>query len=384
MLFPFHDDQPTTRLPLLTVAIIVINVVVFLGTASLDENELNDVTIQYGFVPARLKQLFGDQQPVTVEFETEEWQVGFQPQVVTKRVVLPPSPGAVALSLLTMMFLHGGILHLAGNMWFFWLYGNNIEDRLGHVLFGIFYLTGGLIASLCHWAVSSGPEATMPTIGASGAVAAVLGAYAVTYPWARVRTLVFFFIITIIELPALVVLGFWFLGELVSGLVALDGGASSNVAFWAHIGGFAFGAVVMPVLCRFVPEITPPALPEDPYSPGYPHGSDWERYPQQSPPGYGQPGYGQPGYGFGQYRTLRPAQHSAPLNEDDVIFLDEFGRPIRQPSSREPHRPRPSEPPPGQRGPYPMDDSVRRVVDDSVHRHEQDIRRQDDIRFEDR
>jgi membrane associated rhomboid family serine protease len=154
----------------------------------------------------------------------------------------------VFLSLVTCMFLHAGWLHLVGNMWFFWLFGNNIEDRIGRLLFPLFYLLGGVFATVCHWMVSAGAE-LIPIVGASGAVAVMLGAYLVTYPTARVKTLVFIVIfITVIELPAGVVLAVWLLLQLLDGVKAFHLGIDGGVAWWAHIGGFAFGMLLMPLL----------------------------------------------------------------------------------------------------------------------------------------
>ncbi|MEM7311737.1 MAG: rhomboid family intramembrane serine protease, partial [Planctomycetota bacterium] len=135
------------------------------------------------------------------------------------------------------------------NMWFFWIFGNNIEDRLGHIPFLIFYLVGGLLASACHWLMATGPAAFVPVIGASGAVAVTLGAYAVTYPFARVRTFIFIVVFfTIVELPALAVLGAWFLMQMVSAAEVSNVQMGGGVAWWAHIGGFAAGAILMPLL----------------------------------------------------------------------------------------------------------------------------------------
>jgi membrane associated rhomboid family serine protease len=137
------------------------------------------------------------------------------------------------------MFLHGGWLHIGGNMLFLWIFGNNIEDRLGRVGFVAFYLLGGLAAAALQLAF--GPSSTIPNLGASGAIAAVLGAYLVLFPRARVVTLVFFFFITWVELPAVIVLGAWFVLQLFSGVGGLTTGVSSGVAYWAHVGGFVFG-----------------------------------------------------------------------------------------------------------------------------------------------
>ncbi len=145
-------------------------------------------------------------------------------------------------SVFVSMFLHAGWLHIGGNMLFLWVFGNNVEDRLGKPLFLVFYLLGGVAATALQVALA--PSAVVPTLGASGAVAAILGAYAVMYPRARVTTLVFFFLITVIELPALAVLGAWFVLQLFSGVGQLGTNVNGGVAYWAHIGGFAAGALI--------------------------------------------------------------------------------------------------------------------------------------------
>jgi hypothetical protein len=145
------------------------------------------------------------------------------------------------------MFLHGGWWHLISNMLALYIFGDNIEDRLGHVLYLIFYLLGGLVAGGAHLVAYA--QSTIPTVGASGAIAGVLGAYLVLYPQARVLTLVpIFYFLRLIEIPALVYLGFWFISQLFNGLFALtaaDVFQSGGVAWWAHIGGFVFGLVVI-------------------------------------------------------------------------------------------------------------------------------------------
>ncbi len=172
-------------------------------------------------------------------------------KVMPRAIELKPEPRQIWASLLTCMFLHGGWWHLLGNMWFLWIFGDNVEDRLGPLLYLVLYLLGGVIASLSHWVVS--PNSTLPVIGASGAVAAVLGAYAITWPGARVRTLVFLVIfVTIIDVPALVVLGAWFVGQLVAGHQALYHAGTGGVAWWAHVGGFVAGMVLMPTFSLLV------------------------------------------------------------------------------------------------------------------------------------
>jgi membrane associated rhomboid family serine protease len=138
-------------------------------------------------------------------------------------------------------------MHLLSNMWFLWLFGNNVEDRLGAFFYLFLYLLGGLIASAMHWAID--PTSTIPVIGASGAIAAVLGAYAVTWPWARVSCLVVLVVfVTIIDVPALLVLGVWFVAQVLSGQEALRHAGGGGVAWWAHVGGFLAGMALMPPL----------------------------------------------------------------------------------------------------------------------------------------
>jgi membrane associated rhomboid family serine protease len=145
-------------------------------------------------------------------------------------------------SVFVAMFLHGSWLHIAGNMLFLWVFGNNVEDRLGYVIFPLFYVLGGVAAAALQFVFD--PNSTIPSLGASGAIGAVLGAYAVIFPHARVTTLVFFFFITFIEVPALFVLGAWFVLQLFSGVGQIGIDVGGGVAYWAHIGGFAFGAIV--------------------------------------------------------------------------------------------------------------------------------------------
>lgn len=254
MIFPFHDENPTTRPPIVTVGLIVINVLVLFYMGHVEKTEgnraLRAFIYTHGFIPLRLKQiqhpqvmrvdLFPEQQQ-----QQNPWRV-FVPQP-NAFLDLPASRGQILLSLITAMFLHANLLHLIGNMWFLWLFGNNIEDRLGHFLFLGFYLVGGIMASLVHWAMSPNDALNQPIIGASGAVAVILGAYAVTYPFANVRSLLVLIIfITVIDLPALVVLGSWFFIQLFNGI--LPPVVGMTVAWWAHIGGFVAGAAIMPFL----------------------------------------------------------------------------------------------------------------------------------------
>jgi membrane associated rhomboid family serine protease len=163
------------------------------------------------------------------------------------------------------MFMHGSVLHLAGNMLFLWIFGNNVEDSMGRLKFIAFYLLGGLAAVAAQMVID--PDATVPMIGASGAVAGVLGAYAVLYPRARVVTVIFIVIIfTVIELPAFLMLGLWFAQQILLGAVDLTGPAGGGVAYFAHIGGFALGALLIRLFATNVKQV-PPRVP-NPAFPG--------------------------------------------------------------------------------------------------------------------
>lgn len=264
-MIPLYDLNPHRRIPWLTVLIIGANLVATIwlyqlpGTAP-DQLDRLEVIARYGFVPERMRQLSDPNLVVKVRFPVAQAPAarGGQP-VAFKTISLPAHRGQIVASMFTMMFLHGGWLHLVGNMWFLWLFGNNIEDRLGHVIFGVFYVLGGLLALACHWIAE--PASTLPVIGASGAVAAVLGAYAITFPAAKVRTLIFIGIVMLVDLPALLVLGVWFFVQMMQGLGALQGGMHNSVAWWAHIGGFVAGIGLMPLLALGAP----------------PPGEDWQK-----------------------------------------------------------------------------------------------------------
>lgn len=265
-MFPFADNNPTHRSAAVTYTLILINVLAFLWYSRLSEEERIAVTFQRGFIPARIQQLREPREMLVKVGQPKLERIGlFDVQQVQPVVRLQPDRREIFLSLLTCMFLHGGWMHLIGNMWFLFLFGNNVEDRLGHVLFLIFYLLGGLTATGAHYFFEMG--STIPVIGASGAVSAVLGAYAVTYPHARVHTLIFLFIfITVIDVPAWVVLGLWFLGQLMDAYGQIRLNVDGGVAFMAHVGGFVFGAVMMPLLNALIPH--PHARKPAYYEPG--------------------------------------------------------------------------------------------------------------------
>jgi len=225
--FPLKDNIPTRRFPILTVAIIAINVVMFFlfQEAYFGNQETFDQrVIEYGAIPYEIT------------------HPGEQCTGIGECSANNNGLASTWLTILTSMFMHGGLLHIGGNMLFLWIFGNNIEDSMGRPRFVLFYLLGGLAAVLAQTVIE--PNAAVPTIGASGAVAAVLGGYALLYPRARVVTLIFIVVFfTIIELPALLVLGGWFLLQALNGAsdLATPAGGGGGVAYFAHIGGFLFG-----------------------------------------------------------------------------------------------------------------------------------------------
>jgi membrane associated rhomboid family serine protease len=229
--FPLKDNIPTDRLPVVTIGLIIANVLIYLF-------------FQKGGLS------FGD--PSSLAYQCNVVEYGAIPREFTDagtQVAAPecPAPAAPAvLTAFTAMFMHGGLLHLGGNMLFLWIFGNNVEDAMGRARFATFYVLGGLVALAAQIAID--PASTLPTIGASGAVAGVLGGYLLLYPRARVVTLIFIiFFFTIVELPALIILGFWFVQQVLFGYFDLSGPADGGggVAYFAHIGGFAFGLLAI-------------------------------------------------------------------------------------------------------------------------------------------
>lgn len=229
-MFPFKDNIPTERFPVITVAFIVINILVYLFQLTLGDGQL--------------RQFFGE--------------YGMTPCLVTGADCAISDFGSVAttslpafVTLFTSMFVHAGPLHLGGNMLYLWIFGNNVEDSMGRFRFIVFYLICGLIASGAQIAIE--PASSIPNVGASGAIAGVLGAYLLLYPRARVTTLVFLlFFITFIELPAIVVLILWFVFQLFSGTASLysETAGGGGVAYFAHIGGFVAGFLLIRLFTR--------------------------------------------------------------------------------------------------------------------------------------
>ena len=214
-MIPFKDDVPTRTTPVITIGLIILNCLIFLYQLTLPVAEQKSMVYLFGVIPDKVLDL-----PL--------W---------SSRDLYNP-----AFSLISSMFLHGGWFHLAGNMLYLWIFGNNVEDSMGHLRFIFFYLLSGLVAAAAQ--IYSAPDSTVPMIGASGAISGVLGAYLILHPFARVHTLIFiFFFIRVIELPAIIVLTFWFLAQIVNSLAA--GPGEAGVAWHAHIGGFITGFVLI-------------------------------------------------------------------------------------------------------------------------------------------
>ena len=247
-MFPLKDNIPTDRVAWVTIALIVANVVVFLleirAGGSIGSGPSAADGVRYGFIPYEVTHL-GDH----CELVGQSGQVACEGQPgVSGRAGAQP---ATWLTLFTAMFMHGGIVHLGGNMLFLWIFGNNVEDSMGRARFAAFYLLGGLAASALQIAVN--PDSTVPNIGASGAIAAVLGGYLVLYPRARVLTVVFLFVFfTFLQLPALLFLVIWFAQQVLFGLAGFNDPTGGGVAYFAHIGGFVFGVLAIRLFARRV------------------------------------------------------------------------------------------------------------------------------------
>ncbi|MBV9463129.1 MAG: rhomboid family intramembrane serine protease [Verrucomicrobiae bacterium] len=204
-MIPLRDDNPTRTFPGVTILLIAVNVLVFFYQSALPEARLEHFLASFTMVPAE---------------------------------VTGSAPGAYR-SIFTSMFLHANLMHLLGNMLFLWIFGNNVEDILGHLPYLLFYLLCGIGADFAH--ILSSAHSQIPTLGASGAISGVLGAYILLFPRAQVLTFLFY---RLIYVPAWVFLGVWFIGQVLAG--GMGGGESGGVAVWAHVGGFIVGAVLLP------------------------------------------------------------------------------------------------------------------------------------------
>ena len=221
-MIPLRDQNPTGRRPYVNIGFIIVNVAVFLYEVSLGAG-VEMVFYRFGVVPEQVVTAFSDHRYVD----------GIVP-------------------FMTSMFLHGGWLHVGGNMLYLWIFGDNVEDKLGHLRYFVFYGLCGLSAGVLHVALA--PASGVPTVGASGAISGVLGAYLLMFPKARVLTVIPVFIfLQLAELPALFVLGFWFVIQFFNGLVSLgyETGGMGGVAWWAHVGGFVAGIVLIVPFRKF-------------------------------------------------------------------------------------------------------------------------------------
>lgn len=212
-MIPYKDDNPTSTFPFITIGIIVLNIIIFIWEIISPAGE-KAIVYSYGAIPYSIT-TFEKAQPVHPFF-----------------------------TLFSSMFLHGGYFHLGGNMLYLWIFGNNIEDRLGHLRFLTFYIFSGIVAAYSH-AITE-PNSTIPMIGASGAVSGILGAYILLFPHARVHTLIFLgFFVTTIKVPALIVIGFWAIIQLINGLISKGLLNQGGVAWFAHLGGFLIGLLTI-------------------------------------------------------------------------------------------------------------------------------------------
>ncbi|HSM84413.1 MAG TPA: rhomboid family intramembrane serine protease [Nodosilinea sp.] len=225
---PLRDENPVSLTPWVTYGLIGFNIAVFVFQLSLSQPGLDRLFQDWALVPAQLTESFRG----VLQAPIYEW-----------------------ITLVSSQFLHGGFFHVGGNLLYLWVFGNNIEDRLGHGRFIIFYLGCGILAGLAQWVFD--PTSTVPTIGASGAIAGVMGAYILRFPRARIVTLIPLIIFfTTVRIPAVFFLGFWFVQQALFSVVSLgnDGSAGGGVAYWAHSGGFVFGLILGPLLGLMQPK----------------------------------------------------------------------------------------------------------------------------------
>ena len=221
-MLPLRDDIPSYRKPVVTVSLIIINILVFFYQIAQGQY-FNHFIFQYGAIPYELVHL-------------EE--------------LTPELASPIPLTLFSSMFMHGGLFHLGGNMLYLWIFGDNVEDKLGHFRFFFFYIISGSVAALVH--ILTSPNSQVPMVGASGAIAGVLGAYFLRFPKARIWTLVFFgFFARVVRIPALFVLGFWFILQLLYGLPSLGSPVTGGVAWFAHIGGFLAGIILFKMMRKY-------------------------------------------------------------------------------------------------------------------------------------
>jgi len=221
-LIPLRDNQPTSSFPIITIILIAANVIAYIAQ---QVNPL--ITERLTMVPAEITHGIDSRHVITLMTDSGLLQV------------IPRAPHPLWITVFTSMFLHGSLLHIGGNMLYLWIFGNNIEDALGKVRFTVFYFVCGIAAAFAQ--ILTGPTSTTPVLGASGAIAGVLGAYYLLYPNARVLSIVPFFLSFVVEVRAAVVLGLWFVLQVVQGFEGWGMQEGGGVAVWAHVGGFLAG-----------------------------------------------------------------------------------------------------------------------------------------------
>jgi membrane associated rhomboid family serine protease len=233
-MFPYHDENETQRTPYVTMALIALNVIIWIVVQGAGATlPLAESVCELGLIPAELT----ESRPPGVQFPMGDG------------LVCVTDPGPQRLHLFTSMFLHGGWMHLLGNMWFLWLFGNNIEDSMTRPRFVVFYLLAGIGAALAQ--VLADPRSAVPMVGASGAISGVMGAYFVLFPRVRVFTLLpLGFFATTVALPAWVMLFYWAFLQVAGGVTSIVTEQSGGVAFWAHLGGFIAGVVLVKLFER--------------------------------------------------------------------------------------------------------------------------------------
>jgi membrane associated rhomboid family serine protease len=240
-MIPLRDNIPSRTVPVMNYLMIAACAVVFFLQLGDEQDGRADLVEGFGMVPKRIS---SPGEPVIIQ-EPKLARVRDQVGYVIVERDLGPAAISPWLTMLTCIFLHGGWMHFLGNMWFLYIFGDNVEDRFGHLGYAIFYLASGVAASVAHFATD--PGSSVPTIGASGAIAGVMGAYLLLYPRATVLSLVpILYVLRIIVLPAPIFLGIWFVMQLLQGMSP----GATGVAWWAHIGGFVVGAIVAALLSQ--------------------------------------------------------------------------------------------------------------------------------------
>lgn len=248
-MIPIHDDNPRQRMPVVTWLLTAVCIGVFLLQQGYGGSDGFAITRGYALVPARMADPGGDFWIQAVDANGELQRVAAGPSALAQWL---PSAVAEWLTLLTCVFLHGSWLHLIANVWVLHVFGDNVEERMGRLRYLWFYLAAGIGASFAHYL--SAPDAVVPTVGASGAIAGVMGAYLVLFPTARVLTWIPFLLVVVVPLPAILFLGGWLAMQVFHGMV--EANVVDGVAWWAHIGGFGFGMVVT-LLLRMLGALRP-------------------------------------------------------------------------------------------------------------------------------